>query len=155
MSIFIPFNNQPASTDQKDNASYTVPAAKYARVVISYTCVAYVSAWTTTSLVTGNALPILENPGKTGEFELWLETGAALTASTTNATGSIGSTSFKYSEITLSVDGTVVKRVRDYINGWLGYGNPTTLYDQITISGYTDYCIAAEEYNELSQESLC
>jgi hypothetical protein len=57
MSLFIPFNFQPVSTDAKNSASYTVPNGKYALVTASISSSGVSS---TGSTVTLNGVNILE-----------------------------------------------------------------------------------------------
>lgn len=146
-----PFNHEPVNTTAIDAATYTVPSGKYARVVINYYLFAVPSTNLASSGVSQDFQAEIENLGKYGEVEIWLKDGDVVSWSGTNASGNIGATAAsRYTEIEFDLNGTIFKRIRDYVSGWGAYGNPPILYDIATVTGGHSASFYVEEYNSLS-----
>ena len=155
--VNIPFNNEPVGLDFKNNASYTVPVGKYARVVVNIECAIYVTDAVNNSNFMRYPSPSMSD--KTREVELWLPSGTILASSKTNASGKISSGEAQvasqgiyfsnYSEVLLTVDGNTVKKVRAH--GTIGgEGDAASqIVDQSWV-GYTDVSFHIEEYNSIS-----
>jgi hypothetical protein len=78
----IPFNHQPVSSAAISGGSYTCPAGKYARVVLTLSA---------SARGTCNTLSVISNSttsGLSSTQEFWLRAGQTITTSTTIASGS-------------------------------------------------------------------
>ena len=155
--VNIPFNHEPVGLNFKNNASYTVPAGKYARVVANIECSIYVTDAVNNSNTTRYPSPSMAD--KTREVELWLPSGTVLASSKTNASGKITSGNAQpanagiyfsnYSEVLLTVDGNTIKKVRAH--GTIGgEGDAASQIIDQSWAGHTDVSFHIEEYNSIS-----
>ena len=90
--IVVPFNNQPINTGVT-TASYTVPAGKYSRVIVSIGLSAQFSKTPTSNETTGansQTGSYMSTPASFNDkLELWLKAGDVLAFTTTTASGTI------------------------------------------------------------------
>lgn len=94
--FIVPFNNQPVNTGVT-TASYTVPAGKYSRVIVTVGLTASVSKSPVASATTGAAAQAGSYTANQGSFndklELWLKAGDVLSFTTSVASGAVSATS--------------------------------------------------------------
>lgn len=143
MAQYIPFDHRPSNITNRDNASYTVPAGKYARVVFSYSCNAYYAnggdVGQSVGITNGNAV---------GEVDFWLDAGDVLSASKSNAAAGpsgAGKSLHASSSITVSINSSVCKRIVAFASAASGASSPN-----LKIEGSTNYTMYIEEYDIVS-----
>lgn len=103
MSIFIPFNHQPASVSVK-TGSYSIPAGYYARVVVSLRAEAYGKVRGATATTTAVYTTTASADSNSKEF--WVPTGTALNV-TTGTLSISDTTNYVGADREAGVDGTI------------------------------------------------
>ena len=128
-SVIQQFDFKPVSIDSKQNADYTVPAGMYAKVIVSYTCNAFVGS----SDAVNGAFP----PANTsnGNVEYWLTEADVISSVRLNANNTNSGAGFvtDYSEIDIKVNGNVVKNLRNHISGYAA--SDSIIFDGFQVQG--------------------
>ena len=143
-----PFNFHPVNTGRGTQASsYTVPAGKYARVIITLS----VTAYFTNASSGGSAADVLSHSdgSETVSFETYMTAGEQLTFSATAASASdtVGSGLFNVNDgsvVTALIDGSsmAAAKCRAGAFGYLGTGT-----HNLTLTGTAEAYFRYEEHN--------
>lgn len=153
MSIFIPFNHQPANIPTPA-ASYTCPAGKYARVVATLNVDAYISAYSPDS--NSDFVYYTETGGKCESIELWITEGDVLTktetAPTDTSNTSVNTSALVEAIASISINSgggaVVVSEITARASARIANGGATN--DILTASSTATVKWHIEEYNVLT-----
>jgi len=132
-NIYIPFNHRPANIDFKNNASYTVPAGYYARVVATCTVSAYAAVSPSSAMTMGMT-------SNSCVIELWVDAGDIVSSSRVQPSSSGSQIHADYAEATVTVNSNVIGKCRTYASG---SANSSV---SVTVIGHADVSFHIEEY---------
>lgn len=151
--IVVPFNNQPIST-QKGTGTYTCPAGKYARVTVSVSGRAYVSALAGGASMQDMAI----SSGQFSEsFDIWVSPGDTVSGTLSGASGGPSSSAANTgcviassaTTVTVSHNATAIAQFRANVTAGFS-DNSGAVACSMTFAGESSFHFFAQEYNIIS-----
>lgn len=149
--VFIPFNNEPVSTQIGNwTSTYTCPAGKYARVRVQ--CSGYaVGLPGFTSSATGGDISFCTSDSFAMSFDLWLKAAETVSGSITAASASTGATArgavSSTSSVAVSKNGSTVANL--FCAATAGHSIAVSTSTS-TVSGSASFYWVAEEFYSLT-----
>jgi hypothetical protein len=139
----IPFNFQPVNTGIS-NSTYTVPAGKYARVVVNLSASARI--FNTSLVATGGEAIAVSNNTQSLSVEVWARAGEAFSASTSAPAPAPSSSVNIIASAVAVLNGNLLASVYAPASGLIF----TSSGDTVEANSIAEVSFRYEEYNQIS-----